>query len=72
MINDLPKIVIRFVALILLQVLVLNNVAFSGSINPYLYILFLLMLPFDSPKWLSLVSAFFLGLSIDIFNKLLL
>lgn len=69
MINDLPKIAIRFVALILLQVLVLNNVAFSGSINPYLYILFILMLPFDAPKWLSLVSAFFLGLSIDIFTS---
>ena len=71
MINDLPKITLRFVSLILLQVLVLNNVAFSGSINPYLYILFILMLPFDSPKWLSLVSAFFIGLSIDVFTSTL-
>jgi len=69
MINDLPKIAIRFLALILLQVLVLNNVAFSGSINPYLYILFILMLPFDTPKWLILVLSFFLGLSIDVFTS---
>ncbi|MBL4624099.1 MAG: rod shape-determining protein MreD [Flavobacteriales bacterium] len=71
MISNLPKIASRFIFLILLQVLILNNVAFSGYINPYLYVLFILMLPFDTPKWLSLVLAFFLGFTIDIFTSTL-
>ena len=69
MINNFPKIALRFTVLVILQVLVLNNVAFNGYINPYLYVLFILMLPFNTPKWLVLISAFFLGLTIDIFTS---
>jgi rod shape-determining protein MreD len=71
MINNLPKIAFQFTFLVLLQVFVLNNVAFSGYVNPYLYVLFILMLPFDTPRWLSLILAFLLGLSVDIFTSTL-
>ena len=57
----------RFVILVLIQVFVLNNIRINGYINPYLYVLFILLLPFEIPGWLLLVSSFFLGFSIDIF-----
>ncbi len=59
--------IIRFAILVLLQVLVLNNIQFNGYINPYIYILFILLMPFETPKWLMLIVSFFLGLTIDIF-----
>lgn len=60
--------IMRFILLVLVQGLVLNHIMFSGFINPYLYVLFILLLPFDTPKWVLLLTAFFLGLSIDIFS----
>jgi len=60
--------IVRFIVLFLLQVLILNNIQLSGYINPYLYVLFILMLPFQTPRWALLISAFFMGLSIDMFT----
>lgn len=68
MINRLPRYIISFVILVLLQVLILNNVQLSGYINPYIYILFILTLPFDTPKWALLVLGFLLGLGVDLFS----
>ncbi len=61
--------VIRFFFLVFLQVLILNNINLGGYINPYFYIYFILLLPFGAPRWLLLISAFILGLSIDIFTN---
>ena len=61
--------VIRFFFLVFLQVLILNHINFGGYINPYFYIYFILLLPFDIPRWLLLIVAFILGLSIDIFTN---
>lgn len=61
------KNIIRFILLIIIQVFVLNNIRINGYINPHLYVLFVLLLPFETPAWLLLISSFFLGLSIDIF-----
>jgi rod shape-determining protein MreD len=63
--------IFRFIFLILLQVLVLNNMQFSGLVNPYLYILFILLLPFEIPGWILLVIGFLTGLSIDAFTDTL-
>ena len=68
MISDIIKYLIFFIGLVLLQALILNNIQFSGYVNPYLYILFIIFLPFEVPKWLLLSSAFFLGLTIDAFS----
>lgn len=65
---DIIKNIFLFFILILLQVLVLDNMQFSSYINPYLYILFILMLPLDTPKWLVLVASFLIGLGVDIFS----
>ena len=67
--NFILKYFIRFVFLITLQVLVLNNILFMGYINPYIYILFLLLIPFDTPRWLILILAFCLGMSVDAFQN---
>ncbi|MFZ4522323.1 MAG: rod shape-determining protein MreD [Bacteroidales bacterium] len=61
--------IIRFFFLIFLQVLILNHINLSGYINPYFYIYFILLLPFDTPKWMLLLAAFVLGWSVDIFTN---
>ncbi len=67
MINSLIKYTFMWVVLILLQIVLFNHIRFSGFVNPYLYILFILLLPFDTPKYLLLILGFLLGLNIDIF-----
>ncbi len=56
-----------FIILLLLQVLILNHVRFGGYVNPYIYILFVLMLPIDIPGWILLFLAFVTGLTVDLF-----
>ena len=67
MINEVAKNSLRFIFLVLFQVLILNNIQLSGYLNPFLYVLFILMLPFQSPDWLVLILSFVLGISIDMF-----
>jgi rod shape-determining protein MreD len=58
-----------FVSLVLIQVLILNFIQFSGYINPYIYILFILLLPVSAPRYLLVLLGFFIGLIIDIFSN---
>jgi len=67
MINTVSRNIFRMFILILFQVLVLNNIQVSGFINPYMYVLFILLLPFETPRWLLLISGFAIGISIDLF-----
>ena len=59
--------IFRFFIVLILQLLVFNNIQFSGYINPFFYVLFILLLPFETPRWLMLISSFLLGLTVDIF-----
>jgi rod shape-determining protein MreD len=63
---------LRLFLLVFIQVLVLNKIEIGGVLNgyfnPFLYILFLLMLPVNINKVLLLFLAFFTGLIIDIFS----
>jgi rod shape-determining protein MreD len=68
MIVSWPKYLLMYVFLVLFQVLILNNIQFSGYINPYMYVLFILLLPFEIPSWLLLLFGFVLGLSMDLFT----
>lgn len=61
--------IIWFIVLVLAQVLALNNIQFLGFINPYIYILFILLLPVRLPRWILLLLAFGLGLIIDAFSN---
>jgi len=59
---------LKFIVLVLTQVLLLNHVEFLGYINPYLYILFILTFPFNGNKSLLIILSFLLGLTLDIFG----
>ncbi len=59
---------IRFVFLVLLQVFILCNVNFLGYINPYLYILFIILLPINLSQTKVLFYSFLLGLCVDFFQ----
>jgi len=57
-----------FLLLIFLQVFLLNNISLTKfGININFYVLLILILPFEISGWLLLLSAFFLGLSLDMF-----
>ncbi|NJW54870.1 rod shape-determining protein MreD, partial [Salinimicrobium oceani] len=59
---------VRFVVLLLLQVLLLNNINFLGYINPYLYVLFIILFPFSGSQTLLIFLSFLLGWGVDIFE----
>ena len=69
--RQLVAISIRFIILVLLQVLILNNIQFSSILNPFLYVYFLITLPVDFRPSLALVLGFLLGLTIDLFCQTL-
>ena len=63
--------IINFILLVLIQTLVLNNIQFLGFANPCLYLLFIISQPVKQPRGLTLVLAFALGITIDIFSNTL-
>ena len=58
----------RFVLLMLIQLLVLNNVYLGGYVMPMLYVLFILMLPTSMKRIPLLLAAFGTGLLVDIMS----
>ena len=67
MLSTLIKNIIRFVILVLVQVLIIKNIELGRFINPFIYVLFILMTPFEIPKIGLLFIAFVLGLTVDMF-----
>ncbi len=67
MINEIIRNTIRFIALVLLQVLIVQNIRLGSYIILFPYVLFILLLPFETPKLAVLAIAFVTGISIDIF-----
>ena len=59
--------IIRFIALVLLQVLICNQMNFLGSISPYIYVLFILIYPVKNNRLSFILISFVLGILIDIF-----
>jgi rod shape-determining protein MreD len=68
MINSILRFGLIFILLILSQVLLFSNIQFSGYINPYVYVMFILLLPIEIPSWLLLILSFILGLVMDFFS----
>ena len=69
MIVNILQLILRFFVIVAIQVLILNNIQLGGTINPYLYVLFLITLPVQTPRVLLLFIGFFLGISIDLFQN---
>lgn len=65
--TELLRNILRFVGLVLLQVWVLNNMRIGSYVNPFVYVLFIMMLPAGIPGWALLLLAFFTGTVIDLF-----
>ncbi len=56
---------VRFIALVFVQVFLLKNMGYYNLATPFLYILFLVLLPIEIPNWLLFLLAFGTGLTID-------
>ncbi len=61
------KIALRCLLFILLQIILFNKLALIGYINPFFYVLAVIMLPFEIGAIAGLLIGFFIGLSIDFF-----
>lgn len=59
--------VLLFVALILLQVLLFNQISVFGYATPFLYIYFLMKLPIGRNVFYVIIMGFLMGITIDIF-----
>jgi len=68
MYNTLIKNILTFIGLFLLQILVFSNIRLGSYLHPIIYVIFILVLPFKTPKWRLLLDGFLMGIAIDIFN----
>ncbi len=59
---------ITFIILYLIQLLLLNKITLFGFVTPMIYIMFIMCLPFNSPKWLLVLLGFTSGLIMDCFT----
>lgn len=61
--------IVRFILLLAAQIIIFNNINFLGYINPYPYILFIILYPVNGNKSGLLVASFFLGIIMDMFSN---
>lgn len=66
--NVAGKNIVRFVLLLLVQVVLCNHINFLGYINPYIYIIFIFLFPVTEERLLFLLLSFILGMSVDMFS----
>lgn len=67
MISQIPVNLFRLLLLLLVQILIFSHINFSSFINPYIFPLFILLLPFETPRWLLMLIGFSAGLALDFF-----
>jgi hypothetical protein len=65
--SNILSLILHFLLFLGLQVLIFKNLALYNYALCFIYIGFILLLPFDIPSLLLLLLAFFLGIIIDIF-----
>ncbi len=59
--------IVRWIVLLFVQIFLLRNMAFYNLSTPFVYILFIMVLPFGIPNFLLYVVAFVTGLTLDTF-----
>ena len=57
----------RFILLLAAQILIFNRIDLFGFINPFPYVLFIILFPVNGNKTGLLIASFFLGLLMDMF-----
>src|SRR3954465_6749323 len=71
MFSRIPINILRFIALLSVQVLIFSKLNLGPSLSPYVcpfvYPLFILLLPFGTPQWLLMILGFVTGLVLDFF-----
>ena len=60
--------IVRFVLLVLAQVLIINPIRLGGYVHPYIYLIFVMLLPINIQGWKLLLAGFGIGLAIDLFS----
>lgn len=58
--------ILRFILVLGIQVVLINNLHFLGICTPYIYIVVLMLLPVRIPRWVEMLIGAFVGLVIDI------
>jgi hypothetical protein len=67
MIGDLLKNILRIIVFILLQVSIIKHLDLGNFINPFLYVICVLMLPINMNKGWVILTAFIVGMIVDMF-----
>lgn len=67
--NIILKNSVRFLLLMTLQIFILNKMNLFGYLNPFVYLLFIILLPLQTNKVLLLFIAFLTGFTIDFFGN---
>lgn len=68
---DKLKYILYFVVLLLVQSLILDQICVSVFVNAFVYILFIMMLPIETNKYLVLLLGLLIGLGVDMFGSTL-
>jgi len=58
---------LRFIGVLAIQLLILDNVYLVGFVVPVVYIYFILKLPFGTKRLVVLFLAFIMGMTVDLF-----
>jgi rod shape-determining protein MreD len=69
MIKNILKYGLLFIICLELQVLLFDRIYFSGYLNIYFYVLFILLLPINTSRSMGMLLAFVLGISVDMFSN---
>jgi hypothetical protein len=67
--NDSLANISRFILFLMLQLLLFNNIDFMGYLNPFPYVLYIILFPVNGNKPTLLVTSFLLGLFLDMFTN---
>lgn len=60
---------VQFFLLLAAQIIIFNNIDLFGYINPFPYILFIILFPVNGNKQLLIVTSFLLGITMDLFSN---
>ena len=60
---------VRFFLLLTSQIVIFNNIDLFGYLNPFPYILFVILYPVNGNKPMLIISSFLLGITMDLFSN---
>jgi rod shape-determining protein MreD len=64
--RDILKQALKFIFLVVLQVFVVNQMLQYNLVNPFVYPMFILLLPVNTAFWLVALLSFAMGITIDL------